>query len=185
MYGATIWVHTKDHWINYVAAFAQVLAAFGTLAAVLVALRGVRRLEQRTLGIRVDIFSGQSRAPGLFLVTITNEGGRAVKITEIFFRDANWRVFAAHLDYERYALVPEQGDAAELPVTLLEGESQQWWFRSSDPRQLASKPAFVDVYDVAGRVFVAYTDGRLHKVTGSMRKPPVAARPGPADEVRR
>jgi hypothetical protein len=111
-------VHSGPDITDWILAGAGLFTAIGTVGTVVVALRQIRRQEQRRLHVecRMAVASlSATRSVNLITLRATNTGPRPVKLTQAYVQtDDSRKIYSPPTDI---------GD--KLPILLLDGESAE------------------------------------------------------------
>jgi hypothetical protein len=116
----------RGFWL-FINSFADWLAAFGTIAAVIVALYLARRDSRIRLkvvvGLRLILQHGVDERPEFFAIEVTNLGRRPANIVSLVGRDAvRFRVKRFGFGKQMVMMPPANAWSSRLPTTIADGE---------------------------------------------------------------
>jgi hypothetical protein len=194
----------RELWL-FINSFADWLAAFGTIAAVSVALyfalRDARIRLKVVVGLRLLLQRGANERPEFFSIEVTNIGRRPARIVSIGMRDGlRFRIkgfgFGSHM-----VVIPSDHEwSARVPTTLNDGERAHYLFPWSDyARQngdtirrhfsgrlgwIRARLLRVGVYTSAGGTFDVRMERQLVDRLVALANPPQKGKPTSPQEDR-
>lgn len=122
----------KSQW-ELINSFANWVAAFGTVAAVVVSLHLANRVARArakvSVGIRIIVETGsKAPTPEFVVFRVVNSGERPIRITQIGWKVGLWK--------KRYAVqLFEAALSSRLPTDLAHGQEAQWFVPMAAPEE--------------------------------------------------
>lgn len=149
---------------DWIQALGTVFAAFGTVAAVIVALRQARRSERRQLMVECRLaVTGDQR---IVTLRATNDGPRAIKLTMAYLQTD---------DNRKIVVLPIPGIGDPLPKVILDGESAEVFWPQDQLADARDEHGFSGYYyaffiDSMGNVYLADFPGTTRRMKWQWRK---------------